>query len=71
MGNAFGNTMFIVIPALISSCSCRARWRSRQSLLMALQRRLLLVFTAGNLLPPQVIFQPLFQMYKAMPWPDF
>ena len=31
---------------------------------------LLLLFTAGNLLPAQVIFQPLFQMFKAMPWPD-
>ena len=28
---------------------------------------LLLVFTAGNLLPQQVIIQPLFQMYNRIP----
>ena len=32
---------------------------------------MLLLFTAGNLLPQQVIFQPLFQMYKRVPLPDF
>ena len=72
MGRAFGNTMFIVIPSLIlilflSSAMAfavsRFSWRFNVTLL--------LVFTAGNLLPPQVLFQPLFQMFKAMPWPDF
>jgi multiple sugar transport system permease protein len=32
---------------------------------------LLLLFTAGNLLPPQVLAQPLFQMYKRMGLPSF
>ena len=32
---------------------------------------LLLLFTAGNLLPPQVLAQPLFQMYKRIPLPGF
>jgi multiple sugar transport system permease protein len=72
MSRAFGNTMFIVIPALIlilllsstmAFAVSRFSWRFNVTLL--------LIFTAGNLLPPQVIFQPLFQMYKAMPWPDF
>ena len=72
MSRAFGNTMFIVIPSLIlilafSSAMAfavtRFSWRFNVTLL--------LVFTAGNLLPAQVIFQPLFQMFKAMPWPDF
>ena len=72
MTRAFGNTMFIVIPALVlilafSSAMAfavsRFSWRFNVTLL--------LIFTAGNLLPAQVIFQPLFQMYKAMPWPDF
>ncbi|MEY2415818.1 MAG: multiple sugar transport system permease protein, partial [Ilumatobacteraceae bacterium] len=72
MSRAFGNTMFIVIPSLIlilflSSAMAfavsRFSWRFNVTLL--------LVFTAGNLLPPQVLFQPLFQMFKAMPWPDF
>ena len=30
----------------------------------------LMLFTAGNLMPFQVMFQPLFQMFKRMPWPD-
>jgi multiple sugar transport system permease protein len=72
MSRAFGNTMFIVIPSLIlilalSSAMAfavsRFSWRFNVTLL--------LIFTAGNLLPPQVLFQPLFQMFKAMPWPDF
>ena len=72
MSRAFGNTMFIVIPSLVlilflSSAMAfavsRFSWRFNVTLL--------LVFTAGNLLPPQVLFQPLFQMFKAMPWPDF
>ena len=72
MTRAFGNTMFIVLPALVlilafSSAMAfavsRFSWRFNVTLL--------LIFTAGNLLPAQVIFQPLFQMYKAMPWPDF
>jgi multiple sugar transport system permease protein len=72
MGRAFANTMFIVIPSLflilaLSSAMAfavsRFSWRFNVTLL--------LIFTAGNLLPPQVLFQPLFQMFKAMPWPDF
>ena len=72
MTHAFFNTMFIVIPSLLlilafSSAMAfavsRFSWRFNVTLL--------LIFTAGNLLPAQVIFQPLFQMYKAMPWPDF
>jgi multiple sugar transport system permease protein len=72
MGRAFGNTMFIVIPALffiLAFSSAMAFAVSRFS--WRFNVTLLLVFTAGNLLPPQVIFQPLFQMFKAMPWPDF
>jgi multiple sugar transport system permease protein len=30
----------------------------------------LILFTAGNLMPFQVMFQPLFQMFKRTPWPD-
>ena len=72
MARAFGNTMFIVIPALflilafsstMAFAVSRFSWRFNVTML--------LIFTAGNLLPPQVIFQPLFQMFKAMPWPDF
>jgi multiple sugar transport system permease protein len=72
MAHAFKNTMFIVIPSIIlvlafssmmAFAVTRFSWRFNVTLL--------LIFTAGNLLPAQVIFQPLFQMFKAMPWPDF
>jgi multiple sugar transport system permease protein len=72
MGRAFANTMFIVIPSLfliLAFSSAMAFAVSRFS--WRFNITLLLIFTAGNLLPPQVIFQPLFQMFKAMPWPDF
>ena len=72
MARAFANTMFIVIPALfliLAFSSAMAFAVSRFS--WRFNITLLLVFTAGNLLPPQVIFQPLFQMFKATPWPDF
>lgn len=72
MTRTFGNTMFILIPSLIlilflsstmAFAVSRYSWRFNIALL--------LLFTAGNLLPPQVLFQPLFQMFKATPWPDF
>jgi multiple sugar transport system permease protein len=71
MTHTFKNTMFIVIPSiffilLFSSMMAyavsRYSWRFNVTLL--------LIFTAGNLMPAQVIFQPLFQMFKATPWPD-
>lgn len=68
----FGKTMFIVLPALVLilalssmvafACS-RYSWRFNVFFLV--------LFTAGNLMPQQVIFQPLFQIYKNTPWPDF
>lgn len=72
MSHTFMNTMFILIPSIIlilflastmAFAVSRYSWRFNIALL--------LLFTAGNLLPPQVLFQPLFQMFKAMPWPDF
>jgi multiple sugar transport system permease protein len=67
----FWNTMFITIPALVLilffssmvafACS-RFTWRFNIFFLV--------LFTAGNLMPQQVIFQPLFQIYKNVPWPD-
>jgi multiple sugar transport system permease protein len=65
-------TFQIVIPALIitlllSSMVAFAvsRFSFRFNIL------LLVLFTAGNLLPQQVIIQPLFQMYLRIPVPGF
>ena len=67
----FFNTIVIVIPAmvvvLLLACGIafavsRFSWRFNLALLM--------LFTAGNLLPPQVIITPLFRIYLALPLPE-
>jgi len=71
MTHTFKNTAFIVVPSIVlilffsstmAFAVSRFSWRFNVPLL--------LLFTAGNLLPAQVIFQPLFQMFKATPWPN-
>lgn len=71
IGGHFLKTAFIVVPALIAilffssmvafACT-RFSWRFNIAFLV--------LFTAGNLMPQQVIFQPLFQIYKRVPLPD-
>jgi len=70
MRHHYWMTALIVVPAviitlLLSSLVAfgvsRFTWRFNVVLL--------LLFTAGNLLPQQVLAQPLFQMYKRMPLP--
>lgn len=67
----FANTAFIVIPSLLlilllssmmAFAVSRYSWRFNVALL--------LLFTAGNLLPVQVIFKPLFAMFEHTPWPN-
>jgi multiple sugar transport system permease protein len=67
----FLNTLLVAVPAVILTlflasfvAFCIARLKIRGGL------ALLLVFTAGNLLPPQVLVTPLYQMYKAIPLPE-
>jgi multiple sugar transport system permease protein len=67
----FLNTMIVTIPAVILTLFLAsflafaiARVRMRGGLL------LLLIFTAGNLLPPQIIVTPLFQLYQRVPLPE-
>jgi multiple sugar transport system permease protein len=68
----YWNTAVILVPALIFTlffssmvafvCS-RYSWRFNILLLS--------LFTAGNLLPQQIIIQPLFQFYNRVPLPDW
>lgn len=68
----YWNTALILVPALILTlffssmvafiCS-RFSWRFNILLLS--------IFTAGNLLPQQIIIQPLFQFYNRVELPDF
>ena len=68
----YWNTALILVPALVlvlffssmvAFAASRFSWRFNVSLLV--------LFTAGNLLPAQIIIQPLFQMYNRIPLPDF
>jgi multiple sugar transport system permease protein len=72
MARHFWVTMLIVIPALIFTlmlASFVAFAVSRYSFKFNIA--LLVLFTSGNLMPQQVIIQPLFQMYRRLPLPDF
>jgi len=71
MSTTFKNTAFIVIPSLIivlllssmvAYACTRFSWKFNISFLI--------LFTAGNLMPQQVLFQPLFRIYDWVPWPD-
>jgi multiple sugar transport system permease protein len=66
----FGNTLIIVVPAvvltlflasMVAFAVSRYSWRFNLGLLM--------LFTAGNLLPQQVVITPLYRMYLALPLP--
>ena len=68
----FINTMWITIPSVILIlffASMAAFALSRFSFKFHLQ--LLMIFTAGNLLPQQVIITPLYRMFLILPLPDF
>jgi len=72
MRHYFWNTILILVPALVLTLLfssmvafvvSRFSWRFNLILLV--------LFTAGNLLPQQVIIQPLFQMYRRIHVPIF
>ena len=67
----YWNTLLILAPALfltlffssmVAFAATRFSWRFNVFFLV--------LFTAGNLLPAQIIIQPLFQMYNRVPLPD-
>jgi multiple sugar transport system permease protein len=71
MSKTFFNTAYILVPALfiillfssaVAFACTRFSWKFNVFFLV--------VFTAGNLMPQQVMFQPLFQFFKRVPWPD-
>ena len=67
----FGNTVIVVVPGVILTlflASMIAFVVSRLSLRFNLG--LLLLFTAGNLMPQQIIITPLFQIYKRLWLPE-
>jgi multiple sugar transport system permease protein len=67
----FTNSLIVAVPGVILTlflasfvAFCIARLRIRFAL------PLLVLFTAGNLLPPQVLVTPLYEMYKQIPVPQ-
>ncbi|MET9410282.1 carbohydrate ABC transporter permease [Streptomyces sp. NPDC002935] len=70
MTRYFGNTLLIAIPAVLLTLflsSCVAFYVARFDFRVNLA--LLLVFTAGNLLPQQVIITPLYRLYLLVDLP--
>jgi multiple sugar transport system permease protein len=70
MTHYFGNTLLVAIPAVLVTLflsSCVAFYVSRFDFRVNLA--LLLVFTAGNLLPQQVIITPLYRLYLLVDLP--
>ena len=68
----FGNSVLITVPAVILIlllASMVAFVVTRVN--MKVNLALLLLFTAGNLLPPQVIITPLYRLYLLIPLPSF
>lgn len=68
----YWNTFLILAPALVLTLffsSMVAFAASRYS--WKFNIFFLVLFTAGNLLPQQIIIQPLFQIYNRIPLPDF
>jgi multiple sugar transport system permease protein len=68
----FSNSVLITVPAVIVTlllASMVAFVVTRVN--MKLNLALLLLFTAGNLLPPQVIITPLYRLYLLIPLPSF
>jgi multiple sugar transport system permease protein len=70
LGYYYLNTLIVAVPAVIITLILASlvafaltRVRSRINLF------LLMMFTAGNLLPPQVIIVPLYHLYLAIPIP--
>ncbi len=68
----YWNTFLILVPALtltlffssmVAFACSRYSWKFNITFLV--------LFTAGNLLPQQIIIQPLFQMYNRIPLPEF
>jgi len=72
LGRFFLNTIVIVIPALIVTLALASTAAFVLSkFTFRLNLFFLLVFTAGNLLPPQVIITPLAFLYRAIALPQW
>jgi multiple sugar transport system permease protein len=72
MGQSFLNSLYIALPAVfltlfLASFLAFALTRVK----IPFRRTLLILFTAGNLLPPQMMVTPLFEGYIKLPMPEW
>jgi len=72
MGHSFLNSFYIAVPAVIltlflASFLAFALTRVR----IPFRKTLLILFTAGNLLPPQMMVMPLYSLYIKIPTPEW
>lgn len=72
MGRFFWNSILITLPAVvIVLCLASGAAFVLTRVNIRVNVALLILFTAGNLLPQQVIITPLFRMYLKIPLPSF
>jgi multiple sugar transport system permease protein len=72
LGKFFINSLYIAVPGVIVTlflASFLAFALTRVKI--PFRRTLLILFTAGNLLPPQIMVTPLYSLYIKIPVPDF
>lgn len=72
MGQFFWNSILITVPAVVIVLALAAGAAFVLTRVnIKINIALLILFTAGNLLPQQVIITPLFRMYLKIPLPSF
>ncbi|WP_248963661.1 carbohydrate ABC transporter permease [Sphaerisporangium perillae] len=70
MATYFGNTLLISVPAVVLTLALSSMMAFAVSrFTWKFNLTLLVLFTAGNMLPPQVLAAPLFEMFKHTPLP--
>ena len=67
----FLNSSIITVPAVLLTLFCRRSWRSCWPGSASGSTCAAELFTAGNLLPQQVLLTPLYRLYTEIPLPEW
>jgi multiple sugar transport system permease protein len=72
MGKYFRNTLYIAVPSVVAVLFLASFVGfALARFTIPLRKTLLVLFTAGNLLPPQVMVTPLYTVYTKIPLPEW
>jgi multiple sugar transport system permease protein len=72
MGKYFRNTLYIAVPSVLAVLFLASFVGfALARFTIPLRKTLLVLFTAGNLLPPQVMVTPLYTVYTKIPLPEW